>query len=283
MGLLSGLESLGFRTKDMNIYEKQEEKSEEKKPVDTTEKPIVYNEADYLFAKSYKCPICDKSFKSLTVRSGKLRMVSKEDDLRPIYKELDPIKYEPVVCENCGYASLSRYFDTIMPLQAKRLRAEVKSSFLGFDDDETDIYSYDTAILRYKVVLYCDVVGNVKNSRKAYTCLKMAWVIRGKLENEGASLTEEERDKLQADELECIQNAYDGYRLAFSSETFPMSGMDEMTLSYLVAELAFRLGNYREALQLLSRIIGNNNVSSRIKDKAIELKERIRAKVKEGQ
>lgn len=282
MGLLSGLESLGFKTKDINIYEKQEGKSEEKKPVKTVEKPVVYNEADYLFRKSYKCPICDKSFKSLTVRSGKLRMIDKEDDLRPIYKELDPVKYEPVVCDYCGYASLSRYFDAIMPLQAKRLREEVKSSFRGFDDEEDDIYSYDTAILRYKMVLYCDVVGNVKNSRKAYTCLKMAWVIRGKLENEEAVLNAEECDKLQADELECIQSAYDGYRLAFSSETFPMSGMDEMTSSYLVAELAFRLGNYRDALQLLSRIIGNNNVSTRIKDKAVELKERIRAKVKEG-
>ena len=62
-----------------------------------------------------------------------------------------------------------------------------------------------------------------------------------------------------------------------------MSGMDEMTLTYLVAELAFRLGKYREALQFLSRIIGNSNVAFRIKDKAVDLKERIRTKIKEGQ
>ncbi|MDD6070460.1 MAG: DUF2225 domain-containing protein [Clostridiales bacterium] len=282
MSLFSGLEKLGLNTDDIEIYEKKKDKSPENKQEEQREKQIIYKEEDYLFLKSYKCPICDKSFKSLTVRSGKIRVVDKEDDLRPVYRELDPIKYEPVVCYYCGYASLSRYFDTIMPLQAKRLRAEVKSSFLGLKEAEKDFYSYDDAIMRYKMVLYCDVIGNVKSSRKAYTCLKMAWVIRGKLENEGDSLTKEERNKLQADELECIQNAYEGYCLAFSSETFPVSGMDEMTLTYLVAELAFRLGNYREALQLLSRIIGNGNVSTRIKSKAVDLKERIRAKVKEG-
>lgn len=283
MSLFSGLETLGFDTNNINIYEKKKDKPTEEKQEEQITKQITYKEEDYLFQKSYKCPICDKSFKSLTVRTGKLRVVDKEDDLRPVYRELDPIKYEPVVCCYCGYASLSRYFETIMPLQAKRLRAEVKSSFSGFKEADTDIYSYDVAIMRYKMVLYCDVIGNVKSSRKAYTCLKMAWVIRGKLEKEGDLLTKEERNKLQEDELECIKNAYEGYCLAFSSETFPMSGMDEMTLTYLVAELAFRLGNYREALQLLSRIIGNGNVAVRIKDKAVDLKERIRAKVKEGQ
>lgn len=283
MSLFSGLETLGFNTNNIKIYDKSKERKTEEKQETQIKKQIVYKEEDYLFQKTYKCPICDKSFKSLTVRTGRLRAADKEDDLRPVYKELDPIKYEPVVCFNCGYASLARYFNVIMPLQAKRLREEVGDSFFGLKDTEDAMYSYDVALMRYKMVLYCDVVGNVKNSRKAYTCLKMAWVIRGKLENEGDLLTSEEYSKFQADELECIQNAYEGYCLAFSSETFPMSGMDEMTLTYLVAELAFRLGKYREALQFLSRIIGNSNVAFRIKDKAVDLKERIRTKIKEGQ
>lgn len=283
MSLFSGLETLGFNTNNIKIYDKSKERKTEEKQETQIKKQIVYKEEDYLFQKTYKCPICDKSFKSLTVRTGRLRAADKEDDLRPVYKELDPIKYEPVVCFNCGYASLARYFNVIMPLQAKRLREEVGDSFFGLKDTEDAMYSYDVALMRYKMVLYCDVVGNVKNSRKAYTCLKMAWVIRGKLENEGDLLTSEEYSKFQADELECIKNAYEGYCLAFSSETFPMSGMDEMTLTYLVAELAFRLGKYREALQFLSRIIGNSNVAFRIKDKAVDLKERIRTKIKEGQ
>ena len=59
-----------------------------------------------------------------------------------------------------------------------------------------------------------------------------------------------------------------------------MSGMDEMTVSYLLAELAFELEKYRESLKMLSNIIGNNAVSSRLKNKAVDLKERIRAQIK---
>lgn len=283
MGLFSGLEAFGLKIKNVEIFDKPEEKDVEADKEEKTVKEIVYNEADYLFHKTYKCPLCDKKIKSLTVKSGKLRTIGHEDDLRPLYKELDPIKYEPVVCSGCGYASLAQYFDHMMPLQAKRLRAEIEGSFAGLDKEGKDIYSYDEAILRYKMVLYCDVIGNVKNSRKAYTCLKMAWVIRGKLENEGDALSEEEEKRLREDELECIKNAYDGYQIALSTESFPISGMDEITLSYLMAELAFRLADYREALQLLSRIICNNHVPSRIKNMAIDLKERIREKVKEGQ
>ncbi len=283
MGLFSGLEAFGLKIKNVEIFDKPEEKDVEADKEEKTVKEIVYNEADYLFHKTYKCPLCDKKIKSLTVKSGKLRTIGHEDDLRPLYKELDPIKYEPVVCSGCGYASLAQYFDHMMPLQAKRLRAEIEGSFAELDKEGKDIYSYDEAILRYKMVLYCDVIGNVKNSRKAYTCLKMAWVIRGKLENEGDALSEEEEKRLREDELECIKNAYDGYQIALSTESFPISGMDEITLSYLMAELAFRLADYREALQLLSRIICNNHVPSRIKNMAIDLKERIREKVKEGQ
>ena len=47
-----------------------------------------------------------------------------------------------------------------------------------------------------------------------------------------------------------------------------------------MAELAFELEKYRESLKMLSNIIGNNAVSSRLKNKAVDLKERIRAQIK---
>lgn len=281
MGLFSGLEALGLKIKDIEIYEKAETKGKKTEQAEKPKEQVVHNEADYLFRKTHKCPICDNQFKSLAVRVGKIRAVGQDEDLRPVYKEFDPLKYEPVVCPDCGYASLERYFDSMMPLQAKYLREGVKSNFTGMNDGGTEIYSYDTAIMRYKMVLYSDVAGKVKNSRKAYTCLKMSWVIRGKLENEGEQLSQKDRDDLKETEQECVEKAYEGYCLAFSSETFPMSGMDELTVLYLVAGLAFRLEKYREALQFLSRIMGNHNASTRIKNRALDLKEKIREKVDE--
>lgn len=280
MGIFSGLEAFGFKNTNMQVYEKKEKQEQKEQPnrgeeqKEEAKEPAII-EKDLLFSKTFQCPVCDKSFHSLAVRAGKVRNIGHDEDLRPLYKEIDPIKYDAIVCPHCGYGALSRYFSTMMPLQGKRLRAEVKEQFRGMDVS-TDFYSYDEAIMRYKMVLMCDVVGGVKKSRKAYTCLKLGWVIRGKLQAEAAELSAAECEKLRAEEKECIQNAYDGYVMAFSSENFPMSGMDEYTVTYLVAQLAFRLGKYRESVKLLSRLLGNNSVPARIKDQALTLKEEIR-------
>ena len=52
-----------------------------------------------------------------------------------------------------------------------------------------------------------------------------------------------------------------------------------MTVSYLVAQLAFEVDDYSVSLRMLSNILGNKNVSVRIKEKAIDLKNQIREKV----
>lgn len=280
MGLFSGLEKLGFQTSDLEVYSKEESNTKNGESVVESKPEVVLKEEDFLFLKTYQCPCCDGEFKTLAVRAGKLRSIGQDEDLRPLYREMDPLKYDAIVCPCCGYAALSRYFNNMMPLQRKRLRKEVQPQFRGIDAS-TDCYSYDEAIMRYKIVLMNDVVGKVKNSRKAYTCLKLAWIIRGKIEKEGPKLSPSECENLHQDEMECIQNAYDGYVMAFSSERFPMSGMDEITVTYLTAELAFELEKYRESLQILSQIIGNNSTPARIKNKAVDLKEKIREQVKQ--
>lgn len=282
MGLFSGLEKLGFKTSNMELYSKEDssagsgaDSGEQQGKTDT-----LLKEEDCLFPKTHNCPVCDKKFKTLSVRAGKLRSIGQDEDLRPLYREMDPLKYDAIVCPHCGYAAVSRYFDIMLPVQKKRIREEIQKNFSGMEES-TDLFSYDEAILRYKMVLMNDVVGGVKDSRKAYTCLKLAWIIRGKLEKEGPKLSPDECERLRADEMECIQNAYEGYVLAFSSENFPMSGMDELTVTYLTAELAFKLEKYREAIQLIYNILGNNAATSRIKEKALDLKERIRSQVNE--
>lgn len=277
MGLFSGLEIFGFKNENMKVYE-QEEEATKSPQVAKEDEQIVIKEEEYLFPKTRECPVCYEKFKSLAVRAGKLRSIGQDDDLRPLYRGMDPIKYDAIVCPHCGYAALSRYFERMMPHQGKILRAEVKSKFKGMEISDT-MYSYDEALLRYKMVLMCDVVGGVKVSRRAYSCLKLGWVIRGKLESEGPKLSSEELEKLHSEEMECIQNAYDGYVKALSSEPFPMSGMDEQTVLCLVAELAFKLEKYRESLMLVSQIVGKKDVSPRIKDKALLLKDKIRAEI----
>jgi len=279
MGLFSGLEIFGFKNENMKVYDSETEETTKKKATQRQEPQVTINEEECVFPKTHECPVCYEKFKSLAVRAGKLRSIGQDDDLRPLYRGVDPIKYDAIVCPHCGYAALSRYFERMMPHQGKILRAEVKSKFKGMEISES-MYSYDEALLRYKMVLMCDVIGGVKVSRRAYSCLKLGWVIRGKIESEGPKLAPEELEKLHEEELECIQNAYDGYVKALSNEPFPMSGMDEQTVMCLMAELAFKLEKYREALMLISQLVARKDVAPRIKDKALLLKDKIRAEVK---
>lgn len=277
MGLLSGLEALGFRNTDVDIYEKKDDKDTSGQD-DSQKKQNEFREEDVLFLKTYECPVCDETFKTLTVRAGKVRSAGHGDCLRPLYQDMDPLKYDVILCPHCGYGAVARYFTNVMPGQRKKLRAEVAPNFTGIKVS-TDKFSYEEAIMRYKLALYSDVVMGVKSSRKAYTCLKMAWVIQGMLEEAGTEIDINEYTRLRKEEEECIQNAYDGYVRAVSSETFPMSGMDDITITFLLAELAYKLGLYQEALMPISRILGRANVSSRIKDQALELKEKVRAQM----
>lgn len=276
MGLFSGLEKFGIKTDNLtSVYEDKEQKAKAEAAEKAAKEAEEFKEENCLFAKTYECPVCDGKFSFLSVKSSKLRSVGQADDLRPLYKDFEPLKYDAVVCPSCGYGATSKFFQACMPTHRKRLRAGVQTNFHGIHVS-TDKVDYDEALDRYKLALLSDVVADVKPSRKAYTCLKMKWLISSRLESEKDTMSPEKIAACIEDEKECIENAYQGFAQAYSSESFPICGMDEITLSYLLASLAFKLGNYQDALKYVTPIITNRNISNRIKDKALVLKDNIR-------
>ena len=241
---------------------------------------MVKQEEACLFPKSYKCPICYEEFKSLAVRKAKMIAQGTDEDLRPHFKWVDPLKYEVVVCPVCGYGAMARYFDEMIPTWRKQLQQGLPSfakdrSFIGGNR-----LTYSEALKQYDIAIQSDYLAAFKESRKAYTYLKRGWVIRGKLETESDFLSEDEIRDLRQEERGCLDRALEGYMKAFSEEKFPLSGMDEHTLTYLCAALASRLGKYKDAISLLSRLMGPS-VNARIKDKAYDLKENVRERLKE--
>lgn len=274
--LFAGLERFGLNNmKDMEVFHEETKKEEEKK------QPEVKNEiteADLLFEKTYTCPVCDTTFKAKTIRTGKAKLLSADTDLRPRYQGVDCLKYDAIVCTKCGFAALGRFFSSkyITPVQAKFIKEQVSSSFRGLPE-EGEILTYDDAIMRHKLALANTVVKKAKISERAYTCLKLAWVLRGKAE----SLSKDDPNyaaqvkELKEEEDECILNAYEGFQQAFSKETFPMCGMDEITTTYLEAELARRCRRFDEAGRWIAQILTSRQANERIKNKAREIKELI--------
>ncbi|MCR5332387.1 MAG: DUF2225 domain-containing protein [Lachnospiraceae bacterium] len=277
MGILKGLESLGLgKMKDLDIFAEEKEEAREKPEARKVEK--VVDEASFLLDKTCKCPVCDKVFKSKAVKTGRARLAAQDDDLRPWYHDFDALKYEIIACPICGYSSLPRTFDKLTLPQAKLIKENISMSFTGFKEAKgEDTYGYDEAIERCRLALVNTVVKKGKLGERAYVCLNMAWLLRGKLRNlpEDTPDRESVAAQLKEDELEMLTNARDGFIAAFSKETFPLYSLDEKTSIYIVGALCAETGDNDNALRWLSRLITSQSANERIKERARMLKEKI--------
>ncbi len=273
--LFSGLEAFGLgNLSGMDVYE-----AKEKEGVKGTGQPEkdAFSEEDVIFDKTFNCPVCDSEFKTKTVKSGKVKLQSLDTDLRPIYQNMDPLKYDAIVCPKCGFAALNRFFKYVTSAQATLVKTNISASFRGIKESG-NIFTYDDAIARHKLALVNSIVKKAKTSEKAYTCLKTAWVIRGKAETLSKELPDYKQQivALAKEELDFLGKAYDGFDEAFSKESFPLCGMDEITITLLMAELARRVGKIEESSRWISRVLISKDANERIKEKARDIKELLR-------
>lgn len=274
MSLFQGLDQFGLgKLEEMSVFEEEKTKNEGASEVSSAPKIV---EEDLLFDKSFTCPVCDEEFHSKMVRTGKVKLLSADTDLRPKYQLVDSLKYDALVCPKCGYAALNRFFKYMLPAQAKLIKENISKNFSGLTPTG-NTYTYDDAIARHQLALANAVVKKAKPSEKAYTCLKMAWLFRGKAETlpKETPNYDETIKELKAGETELLANAYDGFMHAFSKESFPMCGMDETTVTYLIADLARRTGKFEEASRWVSRVLTSRQANERIKNKARDIKELI--------
>ncbi|MCR5488070.1 MAG: DUF2225 domain-containing protein [Lachnospiraceae bacterium] len=281
MGIFSGLEGLGIDLKEQDLFadkSKEPKISPEQQRLEEMKKKEE-EEKDLLIRKSYVCPCCSKNFKSLTVKANKGRLLDQDIDLRPRYDEVDKTKYEVVMCPECGYAARVQIFNELSEKQAKLVREKISQSFKSKTEDP-DIYTYDESIMRYQMALANAMVRGLKSSEKAFLCLKMAWVIRGKKEHENFPADSPEVKKTEEMEQELLKNALEGFAKARSSESFPMCGMDQYTVDYILAALFYENHDYNRCLHMISELLTSQMTNPRIKEKARNLKDLIASEKK---
>ncbi|WP_051623445.1 DUF2225 domain-containing protein [Clostridium hydrogeniformans] len=251
--IFSGLEKLGFKNVDIDLYNKENKetkaKAEESKP---TESSLLYN-------RTVICPVCDNQFKVRAVKVSAPRMVKKDSDFFITYNNINPYFYEVWICNSCGYAALKADFLKLRQFQKDLVLKNITSKWRGRDYPNT--YTLDIAIERYKLALLNYVVTNSKDSSKAITCLKLSWMYR--LKN-------------SKDELVFLSKSLEGFKNAFLKESFPIYGMDKFTTMYLIGELNRRIGNNSEALTWISKVITTPGVSHKLKELARDMKDLIK-------
>lgn len=263
-GFLSNFSKLGLgELEDTDLYE-------EKK--DGRVKPEPVKEEDFLLDKVVKCPVCDQDSVQKIMKTGKAKLLSTDMDLRPRYEHVDFSKYEVYQCAYCGYASLAKDFQKISLKQITMIQEGICSKVV-LKKYDNPTYSYEQALERHQLALACAMVKRARVSEKAYICLKSAWLMRGYAESlEEQGKTNKIKEVREA-ERDFLEKAYHGFTKALTEEGFPMCGMNEPTMDYLLAAVALEINRIDDAKRLVSKIMQSSQTNPRAKEKARELKE----------
>ncbi|SCX87533.1 hypothetical protein SAMN02910370_00473 [Lachnospiraceae bacterium XPB1003] len=276
MGLLDGLGSLGFGdTEKISLFE-EEKKEPVKKPVE--EKKPEIKEEDFLYDKTFECPVCSHSFKQRAVRSNQARLLKEDIDLRPVYNGIDVNKYDVVACPQCGYASLTRFHGSMPKPFRDLIRQNISTKFTTLPPTGATM-NYEGAFTRYKLALLNAVVRKGKSSEKAFICLKTAWLLRSMQEATAADtkLSDDEKKEkikqLKLQEIEYLKNAHEGFVKARTTETPPYAGgMNTVTMDYLIGAIAYEAGvAYKDAARILEEVAINPQAGKHIKENAVDL------------
>lgn len=277
MNLLEGLEKFGLDKMDTeHIFEEEKKEVAPVKP-QATVKEEVHSEKEFLLEKSIRCPVCDTVFKTKMVKTGRVKRLEPDFDLRPRFQYIDTNKYDVSSCPKCGYTAMNRYFSHLSSAQIKMIDEGVRRKFKQTNLVEPEEYSYEEAIERYKLALYNTLVKKGKASEKAFECLKISWLYRGRKEELMASADKDANmiAGSQKEETLYYEQAYDGFLKAIASESFPMCGMEESTINLLVASMAFQLKKYDIASRFVSLVLTSHAAGRSAKERAMDLKENI--------
>ncbi|MCX7749073.1 MAG: DUF2225 domain-containing protein [Clostridia bacterium] len=240
----------GFGLDNLDEISVYEEKEDPKKGIKDC---VQVNPASFVYERKVDCPVCGRHIQVRAVKTSGVRILSKDSDFMVYYQEPNPSFYDAWLCTYCGYASLSNKFNTVSDKQKKLIRDNITPKW-KFEKTYPHLYDVDTAIEIHQIALLNSIVKQAKDSEKAMICLKIAWLHRIKNNPEG--------------ENKFLNQAQQGFLKALEKEDFPVVGLDQASLQYLIGELYRRLSDPSNALLWFGRVLASRNATPKIKDMA---------------
>jgi uncharacterized protein (DUF2225 family) len=234
---------------------------------------VKHTEEEFIFDKKMTCAVCETPFTTKVLKSSKARRVGSDPDMRPRFKDIDILKYGVCSCPNCGYSAIHSAFPHVSKHQMESVVQQVSSSFQPEDRSGWTSYTYDQAIRMHELALTCAEAKKAKDGEKSYLHLLLSWLYREKQVQEGVDCSK------QADEH--YRLAYDGFQQALMNELFPIAGMDQPTVEYLIAYMAYHFGDLEVAAKMNSSVLTNSMASHTMKDRALDLKDELVKAIKE--
>ena len=207
-----------------------------------------------LFTAAVVCPICEKEFTVLKVRSTAYNLDHSDEDFCMHYTDLNPLLYEPWICTHCGYAEFGVYFDKLSSSERSKLE---KLCLMKFVEEPAknpfeltayhkQVYAFletlnsegvrDNAsgIEAFKILLNSQEIRNSPYSSKAKVATRIGWIYRFMKDPK---------------ELEYLEMAADFYAKAYESESLDDGKFDSATCAYMAGEMNRRVGKSKEAIE----------------------------------
>ncbi|MBP3889109.1 MAG: DUF2225 domain-containing protein [Cellulosilyticum sp.] len=222
---------------------------------------------ELIYEKDYKCPMCNQNIRQKVVKASKNKLLDVDFDLNARYEKVNPLFYEVVVCETCGFAQLNKKEEMPTLAESKLIKEKICANFAG--RKYSTYYTAEDAVDRYKLALLNAIIRNATEGEKGYIALKLAWVYR-------AEGNEVEEKRFIGEALKCFLNAY-------QKESFPIFELQEETVCYLIAALSYQVDNLKQALNWIQVTLKGEEVSPKLRDRCFTLKQMIREKEKEIQ
>lgn len=207
--------------------------------------------ADSLYDKTYTCPVCKAKVKSKEIKKGKTTFVELDLGLRGKYEPIMPDYYFAIVCEECGYAGVTKTFNNISAINIKAIKENINPNYRP--KKFPDFYDAKTAIERYKLALYFSHIKKGDMSEKAYIAQKIG-LIYGDINEKTL-------------EQEYLTHAYNWYSEAYLEEDFPILDMEEPQYMYNLAYLGYCIDKKEEAKKYLGKVMTNRDISTTLKEK----------------
>lgn len=210
----------------------------------------------YTFTVEKKCPVCGETTRVVKVKS-KLLAEHTDEDFCVHYKDFNPYFYKIWFCEHCGFAADEKTFLGSIPLTHKRKIQEfLNSRKLGLKFVEER--QVPDAVASFKLAIFYAELTGQSLAKRAGLYLELGWIYRAS----------EEKER----EDEMLERAISLYDRSLMTERYPINGLSDNTVIYLIGAIYYRLHDFEKSTQYLSRIIGDQ----RIRDEDIVLYKRAR-------
>lgn len=213
-----------------------------------------------VYMKKFVCPVCGRETQSPAVKSSGVRLIRKDTDFMPCYKEPNPLYYFVAFCRHCGFASPPANMKNLTQRQKALIREKISSSW-KFEKEYPAVYTPEIAIEIHKLALYNAVVSEDRESLRAIISLHIGWLYR--IAGDDAS------------EKTFLATALEGFSRAYEKERGSVGGMDKASQQYLIGELMRRTGNLFGALKWFKMAMLDRSARLSVKEMARDQKDLI--------